>query len=43
MRLVTRADFDGLVCGALVTKFEQIEDYVALGASSAHRHLTRAR
>jgi len=28
MRLVTRADFDGLVCGALVTKFEQIEDYL---------------
>ncbi len=28
MRLVTRADFDGLVCGALVTKFEQIDDYL---------------
>jgi hypothetical protein len=28
MRLVTRADFDGLVCGALVTKFEEIEDYL---------------
>jgi hypothetical protein len=28
MRLVTRADFDGLVCGALVTKFEKIEDYL---------------
>jgi hypothetical protein len=28
MRLVTRADFDGLVCGALVTKFENIEDYL---------------
>ena len=28
MRLVTRADFDGLVCGALVTKFEPIEDYL---------------
>ena len=28
MRLVTRADFDGLVCGALVKKFEQIEDYL---------------
>jgi hypothetical protein len=26
MRLVTRADFDGLVCGALVTKFENIDD-----------------
>ena len=28
MRLVTRADFDGLVCGALVTKFEKIEGYL---------------
>ncbi|HWH80007.1 MAG TPA: hypothetical protein VNT76_21650, partial [Candidatus Binatus sp.] len=28
MRLVTRADFDGLVCGALITKFEKIEDYL---------------
>ena len=28
MRLVTRADFDGLVCGALVTKFEEIDDYL---------------
>jgi hypothetical protein len=28
MRLVTRADFDGLVCGALVTKFEIIDDYL---------------
>ena len=28
MRLVTRADFDGLVCGALVTKFESIDDYL---------------
>jgi hypothetical protein len=28
MRLVTRADFDGLVCGALVTKFEPIDDYL---------------
>jgi hypothetical protein len=28
MRLVTRADFDGLVCGALVTKFERIDDYL---------------
>jgi hypothetical protein len=28
MRLVTRADFDGLVCGALVTKFEAIDDYL---------------
>lgn len=25
MRLVTRADFDGLVCGALLTKFETID------------------
>ena len=25
MRLVTRADFDGLVCGALITKFERID------------------
>jgi len=28
MRLVTRADFDGLVCGALVTKFEKIDDNI---------------
>jgi hypothetical protein len=28
MRLVTRADFDGLVCGALVTKFEKVDDYL---------------
>ena len=28
MRLVTRADFDGLVCGALVTRFESIDDYL---------------
>jgi hypothetical protein len=28
MRLVTRADFDGLVCGALVTKFETIDAYL---------------
>ncbi len=28
MRLVTRADFDGLVCGALVTHFEQIDEYL---------------
>ena len=28
MRLVTRADFDGLVCGALVTRFEIIDDYL---------------
>lgn len=28
MRLVTRADFDGLVCGALVTKFEPIGGYL---------------
>jgi len=28
MRLVTRADFDGLVCGALITKFEAIDDYL---------------
>jgi hypothetical protein len=28
MRLVTRADFDGLVCGALVTKFENIDSYL---------------
>jgi hypothetical protein len=28
MRLVTRPDFDGLVCGALVTKFENIDDYL---------------
>ncbi|HXV48340.1 MAG TPA: DHH family phosphoesterase [Candidatus Binatia bacterium] len=28
MRLVTRADFDGLVCGALVTKFERVDDYL---------------
>ena len=28
MRLVTRADFDGLVCGALLTKFESIDAYL---------------
>jgi hypothetical protein len=28
MRLVTRADFDGLVCGALLTKFEHIDSYL---------------
>lgn len=28
MRLVTRADFDGLVCGALITKFEKIDSYL---------------
>jgi hypothetical protein len=28
MRLVTRADFDGLVCGALITRFESIDDYL---------------
>ena len=28
MRLVTRADFDGLVCGALVTRFEPIDAYL---------------
>lgn len=28
MRLVTRADFDGLVCGGLVTKFEPIDGYL---------------
>ena len=28
MRLVTRADFDGLVCGALLTKFEPIDAYL---------------
>ena len=28
MRLVTRADFDGLVCGALVTKLETVDSYL---------------
>jgi hypothetical protein len=28
MRLVTRADFDGLACGALITKFENIDAYL---------------
>jgi hypothetical protein len=28
VRLITRADFDGLVCGALITKFENIESYL---------------
>lgn len=28
MRLVTRADFDGLVCGALITKIEPIDSYL---------------
>src|SRR5215831_15991350 len=28
MRLVTRADFDGLACGALITKFEHIDSHL---------------
>jgi oligoribonuclease NrnB/cAMP/cGMP phosphodiesterase (DHH superfamily) len=28
MRLVTRADFDGLACGALITKCEDIDSYL---------------
>jgi len=28
MRLVTRADFDGLVCGALITAMEDIDSYL---------------
>ena len=28
MRLVTRADFDGIVCGALITKLEPIDAYL---------------
>jgi mannose-6-phosphate isomerase-like protein (cupin superfamily) len=28
MRLVTRADFDGLVCGALITQFEAVDSYL---------------
>jgi hypothetical protein len=28
VRLVTRADFDGLVCGALITKFETVNSYL---------------
>jgi hypothetical protein len=28
MRLVTRADFDGLVCGALITKIEDVDAYL---------------
>jgi len=28
MRLVTRADFDGLVCGALITTMEEIDSYL---------------
>ena len=28
MRLITRADFDWLVCGALITQFERIDDYL---------------
>ena len=28
MRLVTSADFDGLVCGALIAKFERIDSYL---------------
>jgi hypothetical protein len=28
MRLVTRADFDGLVCGALITAMEEIDSYL---------------
>lgn len=28
MRLVTRADFDGLACGALITRMEKIDSYL---------------
>lgn len=28
MRLVTRADFDGIVCGALITKIERIDSFL---------------
>ena len=28
MRLVTRADFDGIVCGSLITAVEHIDDYL---------------
>ena len=28
MRLVTRADFDGLVCGALITLMEEVDSYL---------------
>jgi hypothetical protein len=28
MRLVTRADFDGIVCGSLITAVEDIDDYL---------------
>ncbi len=28
MRLVTRADFDGLACGALITRMEEIDSYL---------------
>lgn len=28
MRLVTRADFDGIVCGSLITAVERIDDYL---------------
>ncbi|MEK7378595.1 MAG: exopolyphosphatase, partial [Candidatus Binatota bacterium] len=28
MRLVTRADFDGIVCGSLITLMEEIDSYL---------------
>ena len=28
MRLVTRPDFDGLVCGSLITALDNIESYL---------------
>ena len=28
MRLVTRADFDGLVCGSLITAMEEVDSYL---------------
>ncbi len=38
MRLVTRADFDGLVCGALITPMAEIDSCLGLTALILDRH-----
>src|SRR6266699_2528161 len=43
MRLVTRADFDGLVCGALITKFENIDSYLFVEPKFMHVGLVEVR
>src|SRR5688500_1325110 len=43
MRLVTRADFDGLVCGALLTKFEPIDSYLFVEAKFMQDGLVEIR